>query len=147
MYSDTTWNNRVLIPLWSAHLVIVFCLVAVLAVDMMEYAGDHDGENNRYAYWIASTASTFLIPSNSTLTAFMFFIMLALLMSPLEMVLQSYRYLEPWVYLGFQVYKAVISTIFVVILGVLFTEVDKSGIAYWITIINIILIAFTVLAT
>lgn len=85
--------------------------------------------------------------SNSTLTAFMFFILLALLMSPLEMVLQSYRYLEPWVYLCFQVYKAVISTAFVIILGVLYTQVDRSGIALWITIINIILIAFTVAAT
>ncbi|KAK3054573.1 hypothetical protein LTR09_004302 [Extremus antarcticus] len=36
-------------------------------------------------------------------------------MSPLEMVLKSSRYLEPWLYLGFQVYKVGFSIVFAVL--------------------------------
>ena len=45
----------------------------------------------------------------------MFFFCIALILSPLEMVLHSYRLLLPSVYLSFQVYKSLFSTIFFVI--------------------------------
>ena len=44
----------------------------------------------------------------------MAFICIALILEPLEMVLQSYQYLEPWLYLSFQVYKALLSTGFLI---------------------------------
>lgn len=42
----------------------------------------------------------------------MSFFCIALVLEPLEMVLQSYRFLEPWLYLSLQVYKCLLSTIF-----------------------------------
>ena len=44
MYSDKTYSNKALIPLWVIHLVFLFIFIAVLAVDMMEVAGDHGYE-------------------------------------------------------------------------------------------------------
>ena len=62
-------------------------------------------------------------------------------MTPLEAVLQSYRILEPWLYLSFQIYKAVVGS---VLLGV--------GIYFWsqasddeISLGQVVLIAFLVL--
>ena len=44
----------------------------------------------------------------------MAFFVIALVLEPLEMVFQSYRLLEPWLYLSFQVYKALLSTTFLI---------------------------------
>jgi hypothetical protein len=40
MYSDKTYTNKALIPFWVIHLVFLFIFIAILAVDMMEVAGD-----------------------------------------------------------------------------------------------------------
>ncbi|KAK5164927.1 uncharacterized protein LTR77_009592 [Saxophila tyrrhenica] len=126
MYSEKTWNSWVLIPLWIAHLTFLLIFIGVLAVSMMEYAGDHEGQNN------------------GTLTAFMVFFFIALIMSPLEMVLQSYRMLQPWLYLSFQVYKLVIAIIFTIVEIIEYTNQDWTSIAGWIRILMISLIAVTV---
>ena len=62
----------------------------------------------------------------SAYSAFMFFICVALILDPLEMVLQSYRYLEPWLYLSFQVYKALLSIIFLVYEIYQYTELPAT---------------------
>jgi hypothetical protein len=46
MYSETTWRTRILIPIWVVHLIFLLIFIGVIAVGMMEYAGDHDGKNN-----------------------------------------------------------------------------------------------------
>jgi len=61
--------------------------------------------------WLLRFSDTY----HSTLTAFMVLSVISLAMSPLEMVLKSSRYLEPWLYLGFQVYKVGFSIVFAVL--------------------------------
>ena len=71
----------------------------------------------------------------------MFFICVALILEPLEMVLQSYRYLEPWLYLSFQVYKALLTIVFLVYEIYQYTELPASEPAVWKWVV-IIIIAF-----
>ena len=40
MYIENTYSNKALIPFWVAHLFFLFLLILVLAVEMMELAGD-----------------------------------------------------------------------------------------------------------
>lgn len=40
----------------------------------------------------------------------MAFLIIALIIMPVEMVFQSYRILQPWLYLTFQVYEAVLGS-------------------------------------
>ena len=40
MYNDKTYSNQALIPLWTFHLIFLFVFIAILAVDMMEVAGN-----------------------------------------------------------------------------------------------------------
>ena len=72
---------------------------------------------------------------------------IALVMEPLEMVLQSYRLLEPSVYLAFQVYKTVLSTIFTIIEIVAYTSMDWAAKAWWIRLFYEMLIAASVCIT
>lgn len=46
MYSEKIYKNTALVPLWIAHLTFLLIFIGVLAVSMMEYAGDHNGDNN-----------------------------------------------------------------------------------------------------
>lgn len=73
----------------------------------------------------------------------MFFFCVALIMEPLEMVLQSYRFLEPWLYLSFQVYKCLVSTAFFVYEIYAYTKLSKeeSDIWRWVSIIILAFIA------
>ena len=80
----------------------------------------------------------------SSLTAFMTFFCIALIMSPLEMVLQSYRFLEPWLYLSFQVYKATFSLIFMIVEIVDYTSADWASLVGWIRYLMLVLIIVTV---
>ena len=75
----------------------------------------------------------------------MFFFCVALILEPLEMVLQSYRFLEPWLYLSFQIYKCVLSTSFVIYNIVLYTQrgADEKGIWKWVWILIFSLLACT----
>lgn len=41
----------------------------------------------------------------------MAFVIIALIVEPVEMVFQSYLILEPWIYLVFQVYKKIVGTV------------------------------------
>jgi hypothetical protein len=50
MYSESIWRKRYLIPLWTVQLTFIVVLIGVLAVAMMEYAGDHNGKNNPYVH-------------------------------------------------------------------------------------------------
>ena len=40
MYPDKTYSYWILIPHWVAHLIFLLLFVGILAVDMMEVAGD-----------------------------------------------------------------------------------------------------------
>lgn len=61
----------------------------------------------------------------------MFFYCVALILEPLEMVLQSYRYLEPWVYLGFQIYKVFLSVAFLIYEIYQYTVVGETTTGVW----------------
>lgn len=74
----------------------------------------------------------------------MFFFCIALVMSPLEMVLQSYRFLEPWIYLSFQIYKVAFAVIFAIVEIVAYTKEDWSSLAVWIKYMMLVLIIITV---
>ena len=82
--------------------------------------------------------------TSSGLTVFMLFFLLALIMSPLEMVLQSYRLLEPWLYLSFQAYKLTFAIIFVIVQTVEYTNADWNSLAAWIRYLMLVLIIITV---
>lgn len=43
MYHDETYSKKALIPLWVIHSLFIFLFISVLAVDMMEVAGELDG--------------------------------------------------------------------------------------------------------
>jgi hypothetical protein len=75
----------------------------------------------------------------------MFFFCVALVLEPLEMVLHSYRYLEPWLYLSFQVYKVLLSTIFFIyeIYGYTKRGEKEVGIWKWVWILILALCACT----
>ena len=40
MYNENTYSNKALVPIWTIHLICLFLFIAILAVDMMEVAGD-----------------------------------------------------------------------------------------------------------
>ena len=75
----------------------------------------------------------------------MFFFVVALGLEPLEMVLHSYRSLEPWLYLSFQVYKTLLSTIYFIyeIYGYTKRGEEEVGIWKWVWILLLALCACT----
>ena len=52
-------------------------------------------------------------------------------MEPIEMVFQSYKILEPWVYLGFQVYKSFITTLFLALAIAAMVKGDGDALGIW----------------
>lgn len=56
-------------------------------------------------------------------------------MEPLEMVFQSYRILEPWLYLAFQAYKSLVTTIFLALAIDAFVKGDKDALGLWAVLI------------
>ena len=61
----------------------------------------------------------------------MFFFVVALGLEPLEMVLHSYRILELWLYLSFQVYKTLVSTIYFIYEIYGYTKRGEKEVGVW----------------
>lgn len=55
------------------------------------------------------------------------------------MVFSSYRLLEPWLFLSFQVYKALFSTLFLIITIVGYAQGNKDALAIWGIIIVLVM--------
>ncbi|KAK3714485.1 hypothetical protein LTR37_007791 [Vermiconidia calcicola] len=124
MYSDKLWRSRYLITLWVAQLFFLIIFLLILALYMMEIAGRTDGDVGA------------ILPTTMTLLCF------ALVMMPLEMVFQSYRLLEPWLFLAFQIYKVLFGTIFTILLIAGYARTDYSGPGSWLEYIVIATIVF-----
>ena len=71
----------------------------------------------------------------------MAFLLIALFMEPLEMVFQSYRILEPWLYLTIQVYKAIVGT--VLLAAGIYIVVQHTAVA--VDLADLVVIVFVVL--
>lgn len=70
-------------------------------------------------------------------------LIIALIIEPVEMVFQSYRILEPWLYLALQIYKAAVATILLIIgIYVMAVQTDNT---HAFSISDAVLVAFTVL--
>jgi hypothetical protein len=74
----------------------------------------------------------------------MVFFCIGLIMSPLEMVFQSYRLLEPWVYLAFQIYKTLFGLIFTIIEIVAYTRTAWGDGLSFTQILMIVLVVISV---
>ena len=69
-------------------------------------------------YVLRCLKGTMSLIHDSAYYVFMAIFTIALVLEPVEMVFDSYRLLEPWLYLSFQVYKALFSTLFLIIVVV-----------------------------
>lgn len=74
----------------------------------------------------------------------MVFFVIMLIMTPLEMVFHSVRFLEPWTYLSFQIFRVLFSIIFIIVQIVAYVNVDKALYPSWLRILNIVLIVVIV---
>jgi hypothetical protein len=102
------------------------------------------GKTTRERFESIIYAMSTVLPHNSTLTAFITLFGFALIMSPLEMVLHSYRLLEPWLFVAFQAYKSLFATIFPIIEIVQYTTTDWSTVSSWLKLLTELMIAVTI---
>ncbi|KAK4556574.1 hypothetical protein LTR86_006145 [Recurvomyces mirabilis] len=107
MYAPHTWSRWILVPLWTIHIVLILCFFGLQGYFMLSFDGQHGYTPTG---WIATIS----------------LIGICMLSEPLEIVLRSFKYLQPLTYLGPQICKVLFWSIYLILDFTDFTANSKQ---------------------
>jgi len=120
MYSDKAYTKKALIPFWVIQICLLFLFILGLAYITMDVAG---------TFGYTPGVDIF----------FLVLCLIALILEPLEMMFQSYRVLEPWLYLSFQIYKILFSGAFLIFAAYNYAEVRQGVVMLAVLVVTVIM--------